>query len=180
MPAKIARTRCFRPVYPTPAALVTSVAADGTPNIITLGEVFNISIEDPVIVGLAIHPRRYSNELIRLSGEFVVNFPTIEIADLAMACGGCSGRSVDKFALTGLTPLPASMVKAPLIAECPVNLECRLLSVTTIGDHDLFTGEVLVQRVDQDVLRADGSIDPGKLRGFAFVLGEFRALGDVV
>jgi flavin reductase (DIM6/NTAB) family NADH-FMN oxidoreductase RutF len=180
LPAKIALTRCYRPVYPTPAALVTSIAADGRPNVITLGEVFNISIEDPVIVGIAIRPQRYSHELIRRSGEFVVNLPTIAIAEKVTACGRCSGREVDKFALTGLTAVPATVVRPPLIDECPVNLECRLLDVRTIGDHDLFTGEVLVQHVNADVLAEDGSIDASKVQGFALILGQFRAIGDAI
>lgn len=177
LPAKVALTHCYRPVYPSPAALITSISADGRPNIITLGEVFNISIEDPVIVGIAIRPQRYSHELIRRSGEFVVNLPTVAIADKVTQCGRCSGRDVDKFALTGLTPVPAGKVRPPLIAECPVNLECRLLNITTIGDHDLFTGEVLLQQVNGDVLAADGSIDASKVDGFALMLGQFRAIG---
>lgn len=180
MPGKITLKQCYRPVYPTPAALVTSIAADGRPNIIALGEVFNISIEDPVIVGLAIRPQRYSHQLIRQGGEFVVNLPTADISDLVIQCGRCSGRDVDKFALTGLTALPAERVRPPIIAECPINLECRLLSITTIGDHDLFTGEVLAERVSEDVLSADGNIDVDKLRAFALVRGQFRAIGGVV
>ena len=175
---KVTLAKCHRPIYPTPAALVTSVSVDGRPNIITLGEVFNISIESPVILGIAVRPQRYSYELISATGEFVVNLPTTEIADKVTMCGRCSGRRVDKFALTGLTPLPAKFVKAPLIAECPVNVECRVLGITRIGDHDLFTGEALAQHVDDDILRPDGSIDPGRLRAFAFMLGEYHVIGE--
>ena len=117
-----------RPIYPTPAGLVTTVDADGKANIITLGEIYNLSIRKHVIVGLGIAPQRYSHQLLCECREFVVNLPTSALLDKVLACGNVSGRDDhDKFAMTGLTPLPAQKVKPPLIAECPVNLECRLL-----------------------------------------------------
>ncbi len=178
MGSKVILPQCYRPVYPSPAALITCISSEGVPNIITLGEVFNISIQSPVIVGIAIRPQRYSYGLIRESGEFVVNLPTVDIADKVTMCGRVSGREVDKFALTGLSPVAASLVRPPLIAECPVNLECRLLEVTRIGDHDLFTGEVVAQQVDSDVLLPDGSLDIDRLRPFAFILDQYRAIGE--
>jgi flavin reductase (DIM6/NTAB) family NADH-FMN oxidoreductase RutF len=166
-----------RPVYPTPAGLITSVDAAGRPNILTLGEVFNISISRPVIVGIAIRKERYSHRLISEAREYVVNLPTQEIAEQVWYCGSVSGRTVDKFAASGLTPVPAQRVRPPLIAECPVNLECKLLGIQEIGDHDLFLGEVVAQHVDEDVLDETGRIAVDKLRGFAFVSGEFWTLG---
>ncbi len=93
-------------------------------------------------------------EDLRESTEGVVNLPTSALLDKVLACGKVSGRDVrDKFAMTGLTPLPAQKVKPPLIAECPVNLECRLLEdPEPVGDHDLFKGEVLVEHVDADLV----------------------------
>jgi flavin reductase (DIM6/NTAB) family NADH-FMN oxidoreductase RutF len=167
-----------RPVYPTPAGLITSVDASGRPNVLTLGEVFNISIARPVIVGIAIRKERYSHGLISETGEYVVNLPNQVIADKVWYCGSVSGRTVDKFAASGLTPVPAQRVRPPLIAECPVNLECKVLGVQKIGDHDLFLGEVVVQHVDEDVLDDAGRIAVGKLDGFAFVHGEFWTLGE--
>ena len=78
----------YRPVYPSPAGLITCVDEDGKPNIITLGEVFNLSIRDPVIVGIAIAPPRYSHELISKTGEFVVNLPTGDLLQKVLKCGG--------------------------------------------------------------------------------------------
>jgi flavin reductase (DIM6/NTAB) family NADH-FMN oxidoreductase RutF len=166
-----------RPVYPTPAALITSVDEDGTPNIITLGETFNISISDPVIVGIAIRKQRYSHTLISRTREYVVNLPTRAILDKVWYCGRHSGRNVDKFKVTGLTPLPATVVKPPLIAECPINIECKVLDILVIGDHDLFLGEAVAQHVDEAVLNEQGRIMVEKLDGFAFVLGKFMDLG---
>jgi flavin reductase (DIM6/NTAB) family NADH-FMN oxidoreductase RutF len=166
-----------RPVYPTPAGLITSVDAAGKPNIITLGEVFNISISRPVILGVAIRKERYSHGLISETREYVVNLPTVDIAEKVLSCGRVSGRDVDKLKRFGLTPLPATIVKPPLIAECPVNIECKVTGIQVIGDHDLFLGEVVAQHVDEDVLDENGKIVVERLNGFAFVLSEFWAFG---
>ena len=168
----------YRPVYPSPTGLLTCVDVDGKPNIITLGEVFNLSIRDPVIVGIAIAPPRYSHELISRTGEFVVNLPTGDLLQKVLKCGGTSGRKTDKFAEIGLTPLPATHVKPPLIAECPVNIECKLLSVTTFGDHDLFAGEALIHHVSPEILDEDGNIDAAKLSTVVLAGGHFFGLGE--
>jgi flavin reductase (DIM6/NTAB) family NADH-FMN oxidoreductase RutF len=157
--AKVLLREVFRPVYPCPAALISCLAPDGTPNIITLGECFNISICDPVVIGLAIAPERYSYELIQRAGEFAVNLPTADMAEVVDRCGSISGRRVgDKFAHVGLTPFPAAKIKAPLIAECPVNLECTLVDIIPAGDHDLFRGRVVAEHVDESCLDARGRI----------------------
>ncbi|NQT85668.1 flavin reductase family protein [bacterium] len=177
--AKVRIGRIFRPVYPTPAGLISSAAADGTPNIITLGEVFNISIGSPVVLGLAIVPTRYSYELIRDSGEFVVNLPTADMAEAVDRCGAVSGRDVgDKFAYAGLTPLPAAVVGAPLIAECPVNIECRLIDILPAGDHDLLRGEAVAEHVDEDCLDADGRIAVERLNPLVYALSQYWSVGE--
>jgi flavin reductase (DIM6/NTAB) family NADH-FMN oxidoreductase RutF len=174
------QVRPNRPVYPTPAALITCADEQGRPNVLTLGETFNISIARPVILGIAIRKSRYSHELISRTGEYVVNMPTQAIAEQVWHCGRISGRDVDKFAATGLTPVPAAVVKAPLIAECPINVECRVTGIQVIGDHDLFLGEAVAQHVNGECLDAEGRILVEKLDGFAFVLGEFWTLGQKI
>lgn len=169
-----------RPVFPSPAALITSIDAAGSPNIITLGETFNLSIRDPVIVGIAIAPQRYSHELISAQGEFVVNLPPADLREKVLRCGRVSGREVDKFAEVGLTPLPATDVAPPLIAECPINIECRLLEVQTIGDHDLFQGEVLAHHVSPDLLGEDGRIEHERLSAVVFAHWAFFEMGPLV
>ena len=168
----------FRPVYPSPASLVTSADAAGKPNIITLGETFNLSVRSPVIVGIAIAPERYSHQLIREQKEFVVNLPPASLLPQVLQVGSVSGRDHDKFAEIGLTPLPATQVEPPLIAECPVNIECRLLFVQTIGDHDLFAGEVLAHHVDPEVLGENGKLDAAKLSTIVLAGGHFYGLGE--
>jgi len=176
--SKVLLKSVFRPVYPTPAALITSVAADGTPNIIVLGECFNISISKPVVVGLAIVPSRYSYKLIQEAGEFAVNFPTADLVEVVDRVGCVTGRKVgDKFAHVGLTPYPATKIKAPLIAECPVNLECKLIDIIPAGDHDLFRGEVVAQHVDEKCLDAEGNIAIGSLNPLCYILGQYWSTG---
>jgi flavin reductase (DIM6/NTAB) family NADH-FMN oxidoreductase RutF len=167
----------FRPVYPGPAGLITSMAADGRANIITLGEVFNLSIAQPVIVGIAMAKQRHSHKLIMEGGEFVVNLPPASLVEKVDRCGTMSGRDVDKFAAVGLTAIPATRVRPPLIAECPVNLECRLLGVEEIGDHDLFRGEVLVQHVDADKLDDSGNILVERLDVLCYMMSQYWTVG---
>lgn len=168
-----------RPIYPTPAGLVTTVDRDGKPNIITLGEIYNLSIRKPVIVGLGIAPERYSHQLLCECREFVVNLPTAALLDKVLVCGQVSGRDEgDKFARAGLTPLPAQRVKPPLIAECPVNLECRLLKdPERIGDHDLFQGEVLVEHIDAELLDEQGHFKAERLDMLIFARWTFWNVG---
>ncbi len=169
--------RPHRPVYPTPAGLITATDAGGKANIITLGEVYNLSIATPVIVGVGIAKERYTHRLISESGEFVVNLPSTRILDKVDRCGSVSGRQVDKFAAFGLTAVPATRVRPPLIAECPINLECRLMGIEEIGDHDLFRGEVLVQHADEELLDEAGKIQIDRLDPICYVLGEYWSLG---
>lgn len=169
-----------RPIFPSPAGLITSVDAAGRPNIITLGEVFNLSISKPVIVGIAIAPARYSHELISASGEFVVNLPPAELVERVIGCGRCSGRDTNKFERFGLTPVPATHVAPPLIAECPVNIECRVLCVQSIGDHDLFQGEVLAHHLSPELLDDEGRLVPERLSAVVFAHWCLFAMGEML
>ena len=172
------RLKPFRPVYPSPAALVTSVDEEGKANIITLGEVFNISIREPVIVGIAIRPATYSHGLISQCMEYAVNFPTVSILEKVDGCGSISGRGgVDKFSRFGLTALPAEEIKPPLIAECPLNIECRVIGIQRIGDHDLFLGDVVAMHVDEDKVDEEGKIFTERMDGFAYVGRDYYSFG---
>ncbi len=165
-----------RPLYPTPVALITSISPEGRPNIITLAEVFMPCVRDPLTIGLAINPTRYSNSLIRATGEFVVNIPRDDMVRVVDYCGTVSGRDFDKFKVTGLTPEAATKVKPPLIKECPVSIECRLKQVTPIGYHDFFIGEGLAVHVDEAVL-SEGKIDMNKAMPLVYNLGEYWTCG---
>ena len=178
MIAKKTLSSFMRPVFPSPAGLITMVDTAGKPNIITLGEVFNLSVAKPVIVGIAIAPMRYSHELIRTTRQFVVNLPRASMLEQVLKCGTSSGRVVDKFKAFGLTPAPASKVRPPLIAECPVNIECELMGdPISIGDHDLFRGLVVAQHVDEACLTPDGKIDVEKTDMLIFAEWAFWSAG---
>jgi flavin reductase (DIM6/NTAB) family NADH-FMN oxidoreductase RutF len=103
------------------------------------------------MIVISIAPRRYSHRLIKETGEFVVNVPTIEIARQSLFCGRTSGTKVDKFKQAPLTPAPAKKVKPPIIKECVAHLECRLVQKIPTGDHTLFVGEVLAAYVKKGV-----------------------------
>lgn len=168
----------YRPVNPSPAALITSVDENGRPNIIPMGEVFNISVKQPVIVGIAIRPVTYSHFLIRNSGEFVVNLTTAELVEKVDRCGNSSGKGgIDKFKEFGLTPLPSKHVKPPLIEECVVNLECKVKDFQTIGDHDLFFGEVVAMHIDEDKTDDQGKIKWDQIDLLVFLTGSYWSLG---
>ncbi len=176
------RVDSFRSVYPTPAALISCVAADGRPNIIALGEVFNVSLAKPPIVGISVRKATYSHGLIASSREFVINFPTPALMRQTELCGSTTGRATDKFAAAGLTAVPSSTVRPPLIAECPVNLECRVIDLRETGDHDLFLAEVLFAHADEEILDAGGRVLPERLQPLIFMSnfggpGEYWTLG---
>lgn len=165
-------------LYPVPAALITCADRTGQRNIITLAWVGTVC-SDPPLVAIGVRPARHSHKLIQDSGEFVVNIPRADQVWAADYCGMYSGREVDKFAETGLTPIPASQVVAPLIAECPVALECRVRQVLSLGSHDVFIGEVVAVQADEDVLAGE-RLDPAKLSPLAYVAGSYWSLGEQV
>jgi len=162
-------------LYPCPVVLVTCADSVGKPNIITLAWA-GVVCSDPPMLGLGIRPHRYSYRLIEDSREFVVNIPTENILRETDFCGEVSGKDVDKFRETGLTPEPAEKVKPPLIKECPVNIECVVRSKVPLGVHHLFLGEVVQVHVDQEILDEEGEIDFAKASPFVYNKDEYWSL----
>ncbi len=162
-------------LFPCPVVLVTCVDSKGIPNIITLAWVGTVC-SNPPMLGLGIRPHRYSYGLIERSGEFVVNIPTKEILKETDFCGMVSGKDVDKFSQTGLTPEPAEKVKPPLIKECPVNIECVVKKKIPLGVHHLFLGEIVHVHVDQEILNEKGRIDFNRASPFVYNQGEYWSL----
>jgi flavin reductase (DIM6/NTAB) family NADH-FMN oxidoreductase RutF len=137
-------------LYPTPVILVTSADDAGKPNIITLAWT-GVLCSEPPQIGISMTPARYSHDLIRKSGEFVVNVPTSDILKEVDYCGSVSGRRADKFKETKLTPVKANRVEPPLIKECPVAMECMVKNIVQLGSHDLFVGEIVSVDLDEKV-----------------------------
>jgi len=157
-------------MFPLPVMLITCVDASGKPNIITLAWVGMVNSAPPM-VSISIRPGRYSHGLVKASQEFVVNIPSEEMIGKVDLCGVVSGREVDKFSETGLTPVPAQEVSSPLIEECPVNLECKVKRIIPLGSHDLFLGEIVVIHSDDTVLKEKGLIDIAKALPVAYCAG---------
>lgn len=162
----------YAALFPCPVVLVTCLDSSGKANIITLAWAGTVCSEPPM-VGLGIRPSRHSHKLIKDSKEFVVNIPAAKIVKETDCCGVTSGRDVDKFAETQLTAEKADKVAAPLIRECPVNMECVLKEVVPLGAHDLFIGEIVQVHVDQDILDAKGNVDIKKADPFTYNQGEY-------
>jgi flavin reductase (DIM6/NTAB) family NADH-FMN oxidoreductase RutF len=134
-------------LYPIPAALVSCGTYGGAQNILTVAWT-GIVCSDPAMLSISIRPGRHSYELIRKSGEFVVNLTTAAMARAVDWCGVKSGRDHDKFAEMKLTPQPAKFIGAPLISESPVNLECRVREARELGSHVMFIAEILAVHAD--------------------------------
>ncbi|MHB1419445.1 MAG: flavin reductase family protein [Bacillota bacterium] len=157
----------FTALYPVPTVLVTCVHEGYDPNMITIAWVGTMN-SDPPMVYVSVRPSRHSHKLIKESGEYTINIPSADLAKKVDYCGTVSGRDTNKFKETGLTPISASRVKAPLIKECPVNLECVVRQVLSLGSHDAFIAEVVAVHINQDVLNDQGRLDVGKAQPYAY------------
>ncbi len=135
--------------FPAFPVVLATMQHNGIRNIITLGMVHVFSFKPP-LVGIGISPSRYSYGLIKESREFVLGIAGKEIVGAVQYCGTHSGRDVDKFRETNLTPVNGKTVKAPLIKECPVNLECGNVKEVEAGDHTWFIGEVKEVHIDEN------------------------------
>ena len=123
-------------VYPLPAVLVSVADKNGKDNLITVAWVGTVCTNPPM-VSISVRPERYSYQMLRESGEFVINLTTEALAFATDYCGVRSGRDVDKFQVTGLTREKADFVKAPMVAESPVSIECRVKEVLELGSLSL-------------------------------------------
>jgi len=162
-------------LYPVPAVLV-SCGVGKQANIITLAWVGTLCSKPP-LMGIGVRPSRHSHGLIEKNGEFVINLPRAEQAELVDHCGVVSGRDEDKWAACGFTQAPAAEVQVPLIAECFVNIECRLQQTLSLGSHDLFIGEIVAVQMDEAVLNEKGQLDFTQAKPFAFLIREYRQIG---
>ncbi len=157
-----------RAVFARPERIVWAVAEHGgRRSICPLGWKMNTSITPPMMA-ISVAPARFTHDLIAGSGEFVLAWPGEDLAEATYVCGTRSGRDMDKFAQMKLTALPAQVVKAPLIAECAANLECRVAGRLTSGDHTIFVGEIVAAWVHESPGRLLCSI--GRESGYEFLL----------
>jgi len=151
-----------RLLHPRNVVLVSCIDQLGKTNIITLAWSMPTSFDPPMLV-ISVKRRRYSHKLIRETGEFVVNIPTMDIVKETLFCGRKTGRTHDKFKEACLTQMPAKMVKPPIIKECVAHLECKLRRKITTGDHTLFVGEILAAYANEGVFNGTFNLKKVKL-----------------
>ena len=163
-------------LYPVPVVLVSCGRAENA-NIITIAWC-GVVCSKPPQVSISIRPSRYSHQLIKDTGDFVINIPTEDLLKKCDICGTVSGREKDKFNMCGFTKVKASKVSAPMIEECPVNIECKLREIKKLGAHDMFIGEVVAVHADKPLLDKDGHIDYKKARPFVYNQGTYWNMGE--
>jgi flavin reductase (DIM6/NTAB) family NADH-FMN oxidoreductase RutF len=133
--------KVYQLIEPGPVVLLTT-ADKGRANIMTMSWHMMVEFEPPLIACI-VSEADYSFAALRATGECVIAVPAVELAEKVVKIGNASGRDIDKFAAFGLTPLPATRVAAPLVAECLANLECKVTDTRLVNKYDLFVLEVV-------------------------------------
>ena len=154
-------------LVPLPAAMISCQKPNEKPNIITISWT-GIVCSEPPMLSISVRKNRFSYDIIKSTGEFVVNITTHQLVKATDICGVVSGKDRDKFELAGLTPETASKVRVPMIKESPINLECQTRSVIELGSHDIFIAEIVATHIEEDILDSDGRIDIRKLDPLAY------------
>lgn len=160
---------------PVPAALVSCGTVE-EPNALTVAWT-GITCSDPPMTYISVRPERYSYDIIKTSGEFVINLTSGAMARATDFCGVRSGRAMDKLAAAGLTVEPATAVAAPVIAQSPLALECRVKQVIPLGSHDMFLAEIVAVDVEEKLLDDAGKLHLEKAGLMAYSHGEYFAMG---
>ncbi len=164
-------------IYPVPAVLVSCGNAQTGFNIITIAWTGTLCTEPPLCY-ISVRPERFSYGLIKKTGEFVINLTTRKLAYATDWCGVQSGRDVDKFKKMELTPVEAQIVQAPLIAESPLNIECRVRDIVPLGSHDMFISEVLAINAESSFVHPrTGAFQLSHADPICYAHGRYFALG---
>lgn len=163
-------------LYPLPAVLVTVADKEGRQNVFTVAWTGTVC-SDPAMVSISVRPGRYSYHMIEETGEFVINLTTADLAYATDFCGVKSGKDVDKFKEMHLTPLPAQEVKAPLLKESPVNIECKVKQILKLGTHDMFLAEVVAVHADEAYMDEKGKFSLSKANPMVYSHGTYYTLG---
>lgn len=150
--------------------------AGETPNLITIAWTGTVC-SDPPMLSISVRPERHSYDLIRRSGEFVVNVPSVRQARATDWCGVVSGRKENKFAKTGLTPGKALVVRPPIVRECPLNIECRVQQTLKLGSHVMFVAEVVAIQVSKELMTRNNRLALENAGLMAYAHGHYYALG---
>ena len=163
-------------LYPLPVVMVSAADKEGRDDIITVAWAGTVCTNPPM-VSISIRPERYSYHMIRETGEFVINLTTEELAFATDYCGVKSGRDVDKFKETGLTREKAEKVKAPMIAEAPVSIECKVKEIRELGSHHMFIAQVAAVHADEKYKDEKNRFDLNRARPIVYSHGEYLGTG---
>ena len=169
--------RSFKPgtlLSPVPAVMVSCGEGENK-KIITIGWTGIIN-SDPPITYISVRKSRHSHHIIEETGEFVINLTTEKLAYATDYCGVKSGRDVDKFKELNLTPETGEKVRCPMITQCPVNIECRVMEVKSYPTHDMFIAEIVAVHADDEIIDEKGKIDISLAGLLAYVHGEYYGL----
>ena len=162
-------------VAPVPPCMV-SCGRDGNENIITVAWTGIINTVPPKTY-ISVRPTRHSYNIIKESGEFVINLTPAALAREADWCGIHTGAKVDKFKKCGLTPEAASAVGCPLISESPLSLECRVTEIIPLGSHDMFLADIVAVDVEEELVDKTGKLHLERAGLLAFAHGDYFELG---
>lgn len=169
----------FKPgnmLYPVPAVMVSLADREGKANIITVAWTGTVCTNPPML-SISVRPERYSHDIIKETGEFVVNLTTEQLAKATDFCGVKSGRDTDKFKEMHLTKLPSKKVKAPGIAESPVNIECRVKKIIHLGSHDMFIADVVNVTVSREYMDRNGVFKLEDAHPIVYSHGKYFGIG---
>jgi flavin reductase (DIM6/NTAB) family NADH-FMN oxidoreductase RutF len=164
-------------LYPVPSVMVSCRNAQGETNIITIAWT-GIICSDPAMLYISVRPERHSYNMIKETGEFVVNIPNSKLTFAADFCGVKSGKEINKFEHLRLTPAKSNLVAAPYIDECPLNLECKVKDIIKLGTHDMFIAEIMCVNVDDSLLDSNGKLHLNKADLICYTHGEYRSLAN--
>ena len=167
-------------IYPLPVVMVTCGDAPENWNIITVAWTGTIC-SDPPMCYVSVRPERHSHVLIERTGEFVINLTTTELARQTDWCGVRSGRDYNKFHEMGLHTEPAQLVKAPLLQESPLNIECRVTEIKRLGSHDMYIANVVaIDAEDSLIDKTTGQFQLNHAGPLAYSHGKYYALGEKI
>ena len=173
----------FKPgtlIYPLPAVLVSCGETEEEKNLLTVAWTGTIC-SDPAMCYISVRKERHSHAIISRTGEFVINLTTRNLLRATDWCGVRSGRNYDKFREMGLTAEPSQHVKAPLVAESPVAIECRVKQVLELGTHDMFIAEVVGIEVDPQYIDPEtGKFHLEEADLVAYSHGAYFTLGEQI
>ncbi|MBQ9639858.1 MAG: flavin reductase family protein [Bacteroidales bacterium] len=173
--------QAFKPgtmLYPLPAVMVSCGETEAEYNIITVAWTGTVCSEPPMCY-ISVRKERLSHSIISRTGEFVINLTTEALAKATDWCGVNSGRSVNKFSAMHLTPVQAQIVKAPLIDESPLNIECQVVEIKELGSHDMFIANVVAVDADEQLIdRSTGQFYLNHAHPIAYSHGKYYSLGE--